>query len=194
MSAKPHLSAQHDQIVRLASSGVAAPDIARILGCCVSGVRKYCARNEIPLVNIKDLFPRYKEAFLERTVVDTNAASLAALFGVSVPTIRRWAKRTGVELTDTYHVGFLTTASGYILVAAPEHPQADSKGYVRLHRLVMETHLGRYLTEEEVVHHKDGDKANNDISNLELMNKREHAKMHAEAGDTGWSAYHANAT
>lgn len=36
------------------------------------------------------------------------------------------------------------------------------------HRHVMETVLGRRLTEFENVHHKNGDKLNNDVSNLEL--------------------------
>jgi hypothetical protein len=36
------------------------------------------------------------------------------------------------------------------------------------HRLVMEHHLGRELLPKENVHHKDGDRLNNDISNLEL--------------------------
>jgi hypothetical protein len=36
------------------------------------------------------------------------------------------------------------------------------------HRYVMQQHLGRALEEYEQVHHKDGDKENNDISNLEI--------------------------
>ena len=36
------------------------------------------------------------------------------------------------------------------------------------HRLVIEQHLGRKLLPKENVHHKDGDRLNNDISNLEL--------------------------
>jgi hypothetical protein len=36
------------------------------------------------------------------------------------------------------------------------------------HRYVMEQHLGRKLLRTESVHHRDGDKLNNDISNLEL--------------------------
>ncbi len=58
---------------------------------------------------------------------------------------------------------------GYIRVYRPEHPNAQSRGYVPKHRLVMEEHLGRKLKEEEVVHHIDGDKENNDIDNLVLF-------------------------
>lgn len=61
----------------------------------------------------------------------------------------------------------------------------DSKGYVigrgigshskiRMHRLVMERHLGRKLLPTEDVHHKDGDKTNNSISNLEIVKHGDH--------------------
>lgn len=46
------------------------------------------------------------------------------------------------------------------------------------HRYVMEQYLGRELTRDEVVHHKDGNKENNDIENLELMSLSEHSKQH----------------
>lgn len=46
------------------------------------------------------------------------------------------------------------------------------------HRYVMEQHLGRKLRRNEVVHHIDGDKSNNSLSNLELMSYKEHNDLH----------------
>lgn len=63
------------------------------------------------------------------------------------------------------HIG----KNGYLYFRRPHHPHANHAGYVLAHRLVVEEHLGRYLLPTEVVHHKDGNPANNDISNLEVF-------------------------
>ena len=46
------------------------------------------------------------------------------------------------------------------------------------HRVIAAKMLGRELTSKEIVHHKDGDKRNNDPSNLEVMDRAEHALWH----------------
>jgi transcriptional regulator len=46
------------------------------------------------------------------------------------------------------------------------------------HRYLMEQHLGRKLNFNEVVHHKDNDKKNNQLWNLEVMTRSGHSSMH----------------
>lgn len=68
---------------------------------------------------------------------------------------------------------------GYVLIYAPNHPKATANNTVYEHQLVMEQHIGRYLKKGEVVHHIDGNRSNNDISNLLLLTNSDHAKLHA---------------
>lgn len=70
-------------------------------------------------------------------------------------------------------VGFRVTKAGYI-----EITKGESKGRLE-HVVIMEDKIGRRLYSNECVHHIDHDKKNNAISNLELMTRSEHAKLHA---------------
>jgi hypothetical protein len=68
----------------------------------------------------------------------------------------------------------------YIYIYMPDHPKAigTRKLYVAEHRLIMEKSIGRYLTEKEIVHHKNENTLDNRIDNLQLMTNSEHSRYH----------------
>lgn len=83
------------------------------------------------------------------------------------------------EKNNAYRGGRVIHVAGYILVRCEGHPRAKHRGqYVMEHILVMEKHLGRYLREDECVHHINEIKSDNRIENLELTNKKEHSRYH----------------
>jgi hypothetical protein len=82
--------------------------------------------------------------------------------------MRRRGPKNGPEHTG-WKGGLTIDKSGYILRHCPSHPNCNKSGYIRDHRLVMERKLGRYLGPKEVVHHIDGDPANNHPDNLEVF-------------------------
>ena len=66
---------------------------------------------------------------------------------------------------------------GYRMLYKPEHLNSNKQGYIFEHRYILSQHIGRPLSKKEVVHHKDENPMNNDISNLELC---ESAGMHTK--------------
>jgi hypothetical protein len=126
--------------------------------------RKYCsldcARAAVKARAIAKYPPR--EEFLALYEQGWGVKRLAAHYGKSAP----WA----VEVRNHYDIQSRPPGSQ----PDPTARWVNARGYVvrsqRLeHRIVMEEKLGRPLRKGEVVHHIDGDKANNDPSNLILF-------------------------
>lgn len=73
--------------------------------------------------------------------------------------------------------GRFVTGTGYVYIWCPTHPCATRDGYVMAHRLVMEKNIGRYLSENEQVHHINGNKQDNGIENLTIISAKEHGRI-----------------
>ena len=72
----------------------------------------------------------------------------------------------------------------YEYVIDKNHPRANKEGQVYLHIIVAEEKLGRNLLPEEVVHHKDLNKLNNDPSNIMVFaTNSDHSSFHANGCD-----------
>lgn len=83
--------------------------------------------------------------------------------------IPRLPAKARPEKNYFWNGGRTVDRDGYVLVRATTHPYATRNGYVREHRLVVEQQLGRYLLPAEVVDHIDGNRGNNDPSNLRVF-------------------------
>jgi len=85
---------------------------------------------------------------------------------------RRGYVRQYCKLSCKQNVGGkCISADGYYIVNTPH-------GQMKEHRWIMEQHLGRRLRSTEIVHHKDHNKLNNEIANLELTTRAEHNRIH----------------
>ena len=76
-------------------------------------------------------------------------------------------------------------------------PRLQKNGYITicignkkkyLHRAIMEEYIGRPLKRTEHVHHINGDRTDNRIDNLELLDAKEHLRRHAKANEFGASS------
>lgn len=116
---------------------------------------------------------------------------IGEILGVSQKVVFKYMKRNGIksriaakrdqfgEKNSFWNGGKTVDEFGYVMVRQPEHPRASKCGsYVPEHILVAEKKLGRYLTDDEVVHHINGEKGDNRSENLIVMTRSEHTKLH----------------
>lgn len=70
--------------------------------------------------------------------------------------------------------------NGYLYFIDKNHPLArkESSYMVYYHRHIASLKIGRWLNEDEHVHHIDGNTYNNDPDNLEIMSNSEHTSVH----------------
>ncbi len=78
-----------------------------------------------------------------------------------------------------WKVGGLLASNGYVKVrVGKDHPLADPNGYAYEHLLVWVS-AGKPMPDKgEIIHHKNEDKTDNRLGNLQIMSRSEHSKLH----------------
>lgn len=119
-----------------------------------------------------------------------STVKIADLFSnkISNKTIARRLKRFGIQARTSrgqdnpmWSGGKKIGKGGYVLIWKPNHPFANSQGYISEHRYAVEQHIGRYLKPSEVVHHINKDRQDNRIENLQLMESNSaHASLESK--------------
>lgn len=71
---------------------------------------------------------------------------------------------------------------GYVLILRPDHPNSRKDGYILEHRFVMSQALGCPLQSGEIVHHKNGDKIDNRLENLQVTTQPAHTESRWQNG------------
>ena len=114
---------------------------------------------------------------------------IARHFGVSVQPVKRILRESGVRMrkpakrpgvgigsdNPAWKGGRRVRKDDYVMVWTPGGDRLE-------HRVIMEKAIGRPLLDAEIVHHKDGNRSNNVLENLELFGSQsEHALHHGEA-------------
>lgn len=88
---------------------------------------------------------------------------------------QRWYKRTPMEMPRG-RPSYGWVDSGYRHISTPD------RGEIEEHRYIMEKHLGRILETDECVHHKNHDKLDNRLENLEVIDRAAHTSLHQNEG------------
>lgn len=157
-----------EELSKFYSLGYSMKDIADSLEMSVGKIHKYFV--------IYDIKPR--KYVTEETKEKISKANKNNTYRKG----KKHSEETKIKISTSHikkGVGHKKTRSdGYVSIYFPDHPKSNKDGYIMEHDLVMECYIGRWLKEDEIVHHKNKKRNDNRIENLKLMTKSEHAKMH----------------
>jgi len=172
------------QIVAAYQDGVSMETLATQYDGWRGSIKNVLTRHGVPLRRRGGVTQPLEDGLEEQLCADWHAGmsqrELAEKYGVHETKVNRVLRRYPAVGTKRkrrewhpHWKGGRRHHLGYVMVLLEtDHPfhdtMANDAGYVLEHRLVMAEFLGRPLTPTETVHHIDGDRSNNTLSNLQL--------------------------
>lgn len=160
-----------EDIERIYKSGATIKDVSEQLGFSVGCIHKYMCKYEIKRRCRSDYPNKPLSEEIRKRISDSQKGKK----------LSQETKRKMSEAKKQSGIGHKKTRTdGYVYVYFPDHPMSNRNGYIMEHILVMECAIGRWIADNEVVHHINHNRSDNRLSNLKLMNKKEHMSMHAK--------------
>lgn len=159
-----------EKMEELYSKGYSMKEIGEELGYSAGKIYKY-----FKIYNIKTREWGSRSDFARRKISAKNKGKKYALGTKRTDEQKEWesiAKSKGIGKKEIHN--------GYVRIYFPDHPKSDKRGWILEHILIMECNIGRWLKDNEVVHHKNKIRSDNRIENLQLLTRVEHSRLHRE--------------
>lgn len=168
----PNYTKEEDDFIRTNYANMTVREIGEALGRNTKSIHHRVERLGIKKMNQRR-WTKEEDEFIKRSYGELQLKDVSKILNRDYTETCARAKKIGINNWKRDENSKLYDRRGYEVINYRNKAKPIMK-----HRTVMEEAIGRELTSDEIVHHIDTDVKNNDLSNLYLCSKSEHALCH----------------